>query len=70
MTLRIVALKENQDELYTATQEELPELLANPKNIVWVDMWDPGEPEKKLLAGTFDIHPILIEDMIADSPTP
>jgi magnesium transporter len=70
MTLRIVALKENQDELYTATQEELPELLANPKNVVWVDMWDPGEAEKKLLAGTFDIHPILIEDMIADSPTP
>src|SRR5207344_2930045 len=70
VTTRIVALKEGQSELYTATAEEIPELLGNPKNIVWVDMWDPGEAEKKLLAGSFDIHPILIEDMIADAPTP
>ncbi len=70
MTIRIVALREGQDELETTTEAELPALLANPKNVVWVDMWDPGEPEKKLLASTFDIHPILIEDMIADAPTP
>jgi len=70
VTIRIVALKDGQDELYTAKQDELAELLANPKNIVWIDMWDPGEPEKKLLTTTFDIHPILIEDMIADAPTP
>jgi magnesium transporter len=70
VTLRIVALKEGASELHTADEAELPELLANPKNVVWIDMWDPGEREKKLLAGPLDIHPILIADMIADAPTP
>jgi magnesium transporter len=70
MTVRIIALREGQSEIQTATQEELPALLTNPKNVVWVDMWDPGEAEKKLLASVFDIHPILIDDMLADAPTP
>lgn len=70
MTIRIVALREGQSELETATEAELPALLGNPKNVIWLDMWDPGEPEKKLLSSVFEIHPILIEDMIADAPTP
>jgi magnesium transporter len=67
---RILALKEGQTELTTATPEELPALLGNDKNLVWVDMWDPGEAEKKILETTFELHPVLIDDMLADAPTP
>lgn len=70
MTIRIVALRDGQNEIETAKEDELPALLANPKNVIWIDMWDPGEPEKKLLESVFDIHPIHVEDMIADAPTP
>ena len=70
MTTRILALEEGKAELRSATEAELPALLANPKNVIWVDMWDPGESEKQLLTNVFEIHSLHIEDMIADSPTP
>ncbi len=70
MTFRITVLEEGRDELSTATVDALPALLANGKNVLWVDMWDPDEPEKRLLASVFHIHSILIDDMLADSPTP
>lgn len=70
MTTRIIALREGENEIHVSTEAELPALLANPKNVVWVDMWDPGEPEKKLLSSVFELHPILIDDMLADAPTP
>jgi len=70
VTTRVLALKEGQTELHAASVDELPALLANPKNVVWVDMWDPGDAEKKLLETTFDLHPVLIDDMLADAPTP
>ncbi len=70
MTTRILALEEGKAELRSATEAELPALLANPKNVIWVDMWDPGESVKQLLTNVFEIHSLHIEDMIADSPTP
>lgn len=70
MSVRIHALREGERELHTATIDELPTLLAHPENVVWIDMWDPGEAERRLLETTFRIHPIMIDDMFADAPTP
>ncbi|MBC8068382.1 MAG: magnesium/cobalt transporter CorA [Deltaproteobacteria bacterium] len=38
--------------------------------MVWVDVLDPGEPERKLLEEVFRLHPTSVEDMLADAPTP
>jgi magnesium transporter len=70
VTLRILALRPNDTELHAASQDELPKLLADPQTIVWVDMWDPGEGEKKLLEEVFKLHPVVVDDMLADAPTP
>ncbi len=44
------------------TPENLPELLANADNLVWVDMEAPTETEDKILADVFHFHPLTIED--------
>ncbi len=70
MTIRILALRPNDTDLYTATEEELPKLIADEQAIVWIDMSDPGENEKRLLEDVLLLHPLVVEDMLADAPTP
>lgn len=70
MTTRIIALRANESVPVDATVEELPGLLADPTVIVWIDMLEPGEREKKCLEEVFRLHPTVIEDMLADAPTP
>ena len=45
--------------------EKLPELLADPSNLVWVDMEAPTADDEKILADVFKFHPLTIEDAIA-----
>jgi magnesium transporter len=42
--------------------DELPELLKNKKNVVWVDMPAPTKSDDNILADVFDFHPLTIED--------
>lgn len=70
MTTRILALLPGEATPKTVGLEALPALLADPAAIVWVDLLDPGEPERKLLEDVFKLHPTSIEDMLADAPTP
>ena len=42
--------------------EKLSELIANPDNLVWVDMESPTEAGGKVLADVFHFHPLTIED--------
>lgn len=70
MTTRILALGPDDTTPRTATLDQLPGLLADPTSIVWVDLLDPGEPERKLLEEVFRLHPTSVEDMLADAPTP
>lgn len=44
--------------------EMLPELLANPENVVWVDMELPTEADVKILTEVFHFHPLTIEDAV------
>ncbi|MBA2620404.1 MAG: magnesium/cobalt transporter CorA [Acidobacteria bacterium] len=44
------------------TMENIPELLANPDNLVWVDMEAPTVEEDKILSSVFHFHPLTIED--------
>ncbi len=70
VTIRILALAPRDTLPTPATLEQLPELLGDPETLVWVDMLDPGEPERKLLEHVFKLHPTSVEDMLADAPTP
>lgn len=42
--------------------DQLPELLKDESNLVWVDMENPGSGEEKILADIFNFHPLTIED--------
>lgn len=42
----------------------LPELLANSENLVWVDMEAPTEADAQILTDVFHFHPLTIEDAI------
>jgi magnesium transporter len=70
VSVRILALRAGQTSLHTATQLELPSLLAEPDTVVWVDLVDPKAEEQKLLSEVFQFHPLVIEDMLADASTP
>ena len=70
MTLRLFSLGPNDDALRTPSIADIPALLADPATILWIDMDQPGEPEKRLLLDTFKLHPVVVDDMIADATTP
>lgn len=70
MSTRILALRPGSSTLHEATVAELPTLLAEEGTVTWVDLVDPKESDTKLLAEVFELHPVVIEDMLADSPTP
>lgn len=50
------------DEGFSA--EKLPELLANKKSLVWIDIENPTEEDNKILSEVFHFHPLTIEDAI------
>jgi len=44
------------------TVEQLPELLKQENNVVWVDMEAPTEADERVLLDVFHFHPLTIED--------
>ncbi len=70
MSTRILVLGPDDSLPRERTLETLPADLADPNNIVWVDLGDPGERERKLLEEVFMLHPTSVEDLLADAPTP
>ena len=70
MTTRILALRPTDSLPVDATLDELPALLADPDALVWVDILDAGPNDKKLLEDVFRFHPMVVEDMLNDAPTP
>ncbi len=44
------------------TVEDLPKLLADETNVVWVDMEAPTAADEKVLSDVFHFHPLTIED--------
>lgn len=42
--------------------EKLPELLAKPENLIWVDMETPTKEDERILSEVFHFHPLTIED--------
>jgi magnesium transporter len=49
---------------------ELPKLLNDLNNLVWVDMEAPGPEEVKILGEVFNFHPLSIEDAVETRNNP
>ncbi len=50
---------------------ELPGALAEPGSLLWLDLaGEPPETCEPLLRGTFDFHPLAVEDALAESHVP
>jgi magnesium transporter len=44
------------------TVEQLPDLLKNEADVIWVDMEEPTEADERVLLEVFNFHPLTIED--------
>jgi magnesium transporter len=44
------------------TVEQLPELLQDQSNVIWVDMEAPTEKDEQVLLDVFHFHPLTVED--------
>ena len=42
--------------------KDLPELLKDENNVLWIDMEQPGKEEEYILSDVFNFHPLTIED--------
>src|SRR5690348_808650 len=42
--------------------EELPELLQDQSNVIWVDMEEPTAADEEVLLNVFNFHPLTVED--------
>lgn len=51
---------EHIEEGFTA--EQLPDLLADETNVVWVDMENPTTGDEQVLLDVFKFHPLTVED--------
>lgn len=49
--------------LEEAELESIDRLLATAGHLVWLDLESPGDPEVRLLAREFGVHPLAIEDL-------
>jgi magnesium transporter len=70
VTLRIQVLEPSNESPRNASEDELPALLRDPANLVWIDMSSPGDAERKMLERDLSLHPLVIADMLADATTP
>ncbi len=52
------------------TVEQLPELLADPNLMIWVDMEKPTDADDQVLLDVFKFHPLSVEDCRADRHHP
>lgn len=46
------------------SKEDLPGLLCDKNNFIWIDIEAPTKEEEKILSEVFNFHPLTIEDAI------
>jgi len=47
---------------------EALELLVNPENLLWIDLYDCSEQELNYIGDIFSFHPLALEDCFQESP--
>jgi magnesium transporter len=46
------------------------QLARHPGAVVWLDLYDPDENDLKAIAAEFELHPLAVEDAVADHERP
>ncbi len=70
MTVTVRWVDETGESSAAGEISRVPELLAAGKGTVWIDS-DERNPElEKLLEQTLQVHPLVVEDVFSDMPTP
>jgi magnesium transporter len=61
--MEIFLYRHNADHIEEGfTVEQLPDLLADETNVVWVDMEEPTTADEQVLLNVFNFHPLTVED--------
>ncbi len=47
---------------------ESADLLLNPNNLLWIDLYDCSESELNYIGDIFNFHPLALEDCFQESP--
>lgn len=69
--MEIFVYKEGSDKVEESfTVDQLPSLLKNESNVVWVDMEAPSVDDDNVLLNVFRFHPLTVEDCRANRHHP
>ncbi|HMJ26393.1 MAG TPA: hypothetical protein VK475_11210, partial [Pyrinomonadaceae bacterium] len=61
--MEIFLYRHNADRIEEGfTVEQLPDLLGDQTNVVWVDMEQPTTADEQVLLDVFKFHPLTVED--------
>ena len=50
--------------------QEMPEVLRDPRQLLWIDMQDIDDRDIDLLTAVFNLHPLTVEDLIIPNARP
>ena len=65
-----IAYSKEEGYRHFENPEVLPGLLANKRDLIWVDLEMPSEQESAILSRYFNFHPLAIEDCILETLLP
>lgn len=68
--IRIVSCAKKYNKLKEPSALELPELLSDEENLIWVDLYNPTDKEAGILTDIFTFHPLAVEDCLSTVPNP
>ncbi len=59
---------EEQSMRHDVDLSEATDLLLNPNNLLWIDLYDCSESELNYIGDIFSFHPLALEDCFQESP--
>lgn len=70
MSARILVIGRDDTHPIEVGASEVTRYLGDRDHTVWIDLTSPTNEEQRWLVDVFGLHPLVIEDMLADAPTP
>lgn len=68
--LQIFSLDKDHKLKRSENAQDIQELLAEPKNVFWLDIEDLTDREKEILTNVFQFHPLAIDDCVKSNSYP
>lgn len=68
--IKVILYNNDQKAIIDAPVEQLPEIVARERTMLWVDLTDPTQEEVAAIGKVFAFHPLALEDTLADDIRP